>query len=191
MSRRQPRTAGERGWTFIAVGVGVAIASVAALAGAGAATHPRAAPVARTTPLTVDAPTTTSSTAPPATTPTTTAAPAGSWVKTSVDLTVGGLARRYLVVRPSVTTGAALPVVVVLHGRWVTPELEVTRTAFPSVTGAAILVYPAASGDDHSWNGGACCGSSHDRGIDDVAFVATVIQRVLRDQPDASAAHVY
>ena len=52
-----------------------------------------------------------------------------SWVKTSVDLTVGGLARRYLVVRPSVTTGAALPVVVVLHGRWVTPELEVTRTA--------------------------------------------------------------
>src|SRR5882724_5658817 len=107
MSRRHRRTAGERGWTSVAVGVGVAIASVAALAGAGAATHSSAAPVARTTPLTVDEPTT----APPATTSTTTAAPAWGWVKTNVDLTVGGLARRYLVVRPSVTTGAALPVV--------------------------------------------------------------------------------
>ena len=111
-----------------------------------------------------------------------------SWVTTSIAITVDGLDRRYVVLRPRTPTGP-LPVLVVLHGRWVDPEVEVRRTDFAAVTGPAILVYPAGFGQ--SWNAGACCGPAHDAGVDDVAFVAAVIQQVLADQPGAAPDHVY
>jgi polyhydroxybutyrate depolymerase len=111
-----------------------------------------------------------------------------SWVTASVAITVGGLDRRYLVVRPRTPTGP-LPVLVVLHGRWVDPEVEVQRTDFAAVTGPAILVFPAGFGQ--SWNAGACCGAAHDADVDDVGFVTAVIQQVLAEQPGAAPDHVY
>lgn len=57
------------------------------------------------------------------------------------------------------------------------------------VIGDAILVYPAGVG--LSWNAGSCCGVAHARGVDDVAFLDTLIHHVLATEPGASAREVY
>jgi len=112
------------------------------------------------------------------------------WVTTNEALTVGGIARRYLLVRPAARSSkAALPVVVVLHGRNATPEIEEQRTGFPAIAGPAILVYPA--GYQESWNAGACCAGAHDAGVDDVAFLTDVVRSVLASQHDAAADRVF
>jgi polyhydroxybutyrate depolymerase len=112
-----------------------------------------------------------------------------TWVTTSVGVTVDGIARRYVLVRPAAVSKTALPVMVVLHGRIVTPEFEEQRTGFPGIVGPAILVYPA--GYQNSWNAGACCAGAQAAGVDDVAFVTDVVHRVLATQPDAAADRVF
>ena len=125
-----------------------------------------------------------------AATPPTTAPPGPvQWVTTDERLTVGGIARRYMVVRPARMSTTPLPVVVVLHGRVAGPELEEQRTGFPPLVGRAILVYPA--GYQQSWNAGACCAGAHDAGVDDVAFLTEVVHRVLATQHDAAPGRVF
>jgi polyhydroxybutyrate depolymerase len=112
------------------------------------------------------------------------------WMTTNATLTVGGIARRYLLVRPAARfSKGALPVVVVLHGRNATPEIEEQRTGFPAIAGPAVLVYPA--GYQESWNAGACCAGAHEAGVDDVAFLDDVVHRVLASQKDAAADRVF
>jgi len=129
----------------------------------------------------------------PAGAPVTAAAPATaepSWSTATRDLTVGALARSYLLVRPSnPVPGERLPVLVVLHGRTMTPQAAVDVTGFLPVVGRAILVYPAGYG--LSWNAGACCGGAHDAGIDDVSFLREVVHDVLATQPDAAPHRVF
>ncbi|HVW35625.1 MAG TPA: PHB depolymerase family esterase [Acidimicrobiia bacterium] len=113
-------------------------------------------------------------------------------VTTDRQLTVDGLTRRYIVVRPAAAAtkaGGKLPVVVVLHGRNATPELEEQRTGFGPLAGPAILVYPA--GYQESWNAGSCCAGAHEAGVDDVAFLTGVVHRVLSTEPDADAGRVF
>jgi polyhydroxybutyrate depolymerase len=112
-----------------------------------------------------------------------------TWVTSGGQLTVGGIARRYVLVRPATVSAAKLPVVVVLHGRNATPEVEEQRTGFPALVGRAILVYPA--GYQESWNAGACCAGAHTAGVDDVAFITDVVHRVLTSQHDADAGRVF
>jgi polyhydroxybutyrate depolymerase len=101
---------------------------------------------------------------------------------------VGGQARSYLLVRPVPVTGAALPVLVVLHGRGMTPAGIERVTHFAGATGRAILVFPA--GYQRSWNAGGCCGAAHAAGVDDVAFL-TALVRHLDALPGASDRQVY
>jgi polyhydroxybutyrate depolymerase len=110
------------------------------------------------------------------------------WVAATHQIAVGGLGRSYLVLRPSVSRGP-LPVLVVLHGRLATPQQEAQRTGFPSVTGPAVVVYPAGYGT--SWNAGACCGLAHAAGVDDVDFIAAVVRQVLSSEPDVSPRTVF
>jgi polyhydroxybutyrate depolymerase len=162
--------------TLAAGGLIVGIATIAALRGAGRSAP---GPVLPARPMGT-------------TTPSIAAAGPGAatgWVTTDEQLTEGGIARRYLVVRPPDRSARRLPVVVVLHGRSATPELEEQRTGFPALTGPAILVYPA--GYQESWNAGACCAGAHAAGVDDVAFVTDVVHRVLASQPDADAGRVF
>jgi polyhydroxybutyrate depolymerase len=113
-----------------------------------------------------------------------------SWSTVTRDLTVGTLARSYLLVRPSnPVPGERLPVLVVLHGRSMTPQAAVEVTGFLPVVGRAIVVYPAGYG--LSWNAGACCGNAHDAGIDDVSFLREVVRDVLATQPDAAPHRVF
>jgi polyhydroxybutyrate depolymerase len=159
----------KRAW--IAVGGGVAAALVAVAVGVTVGWRATAAP----------------STPPPAPGPA--PAPAPTWKSTSVSLAEGGLGRRYLLVRPATTSKTPLPVVVLLHGRIVTPEFEEQRTGLPAVTGAAILVYPA--GYQNSWNAGVCCAGAHDANVDDVGFLTDVVHQVLATQPDADRNRVF
>jgi polyhydroxybutyrate depolymerase len=160
----------KRAW--IAVGGGITAAAVAVSVGVAVGWHASAAPPPP----------------PPAKPGPAQPAPV-TWVSTSVPLTEGSLARRYLLVRPATTSEAPLPVVVLLHGRIVTPEFEEQRTGLPDVTGPAILVYPA--GYENSWNAGACCAGAHDANVDDVAFLTDVVHRVLASQPDADRKRVF
>lgn len=114
--------------------------------------------------------------------------PAG-WSATVHRFVADGVTRSYLTVRPARTGPTVLPVVVVLHGRGETPATIERLTNLPAVTGPAILVYPAGYG--RSWNAGGCCGAAHRAGVDDVAFLSTVVDQVLATQPDATATDVY
>ena len=114
--------------------------------------------------------------------------PAG-WTSTTVSITVGGLARSYLLIRPRATSTTPLPVLVDLQGCCTTPEVEAQRSGFVDVTGPAILVYPA--GYRQSWNAGFSCHQAQADDVDDVAFLTAVVNQVLAGRPDAAARQVY
>lgn len=90
----------------------------------------------------------------------------------------GGIERTYHVYQPPNSSGRAVPMVIVLHGGFGTgPQAEraygwdaaAQRYGF-------IAVFP--DGLDRAWNAANCCGSPQLRGIDDVAFIDSVIADV-------------
>ncbi len=114
--------------------------------------------------------------------------PAG-WSSSVHRFGVAGITRSYLLVRPGGASLAKLPVVVVLHGRNQTPAIIESITRTPSVTGPAILVFPAGYG--RSWDAGGCCGVAYRQGLNDVTFLTQTIHRVLAAQHDAAPNRVY
>jgi polyhydroxybutyrate depolymerase len=116
--------------------------------------------------------------------------PAG-WEASVHTFAIGGRVRNYLVIdrRRDSHDARRLPVYLVLDGRNANPASMERRTALASVTGPAVLVYP--SGYEDSWNAGGCCGYAHADGIDDVAFLRSVVTRVLAGYPAASPRRVY
>ncbi|MDQ6838754.1 MAG: hypothetical protein M3137_10590 [Actinomycetota bacterium] len=114
--------------------------------------------------------------------------PAG-WTTSTRNLVVGGLSRSYLMIRPPVEQGAHLPVVMVLHGRGLTPAAIERISHLVPVVGRAITVFPA--GWDRSWNAGGCCGVAHRLAVPDTAFLTSVVHQVLATQQDASSRRVY
>jgi polyhydroxybutyrate depolymerase len=106
------------------------------------------------------------------------------WTATTRHLVVGGLTREYHVTRPIGRHGP-LPVIVVLHGRGMTPATMQAVSGFQAAAGPAILVYPA--GYELSWNAGSCCGAAHLARVDDETFLRTVVHHVLDDEPAADA----
>lgn len=114
--------------------------------------------------------------------------PAG-WTSSVHRFRVGAMTRSYLMLRPRATSPTPLPVVVVLHGRNLTPASIERLTQMPRTTGAAIEVYPAGYG--RSWNAGGCCGVAHQASVDDVTFLSDVVHQVLSSQHDAAAGRVY
>ncbi len=111
-----------------------------------------------------------------------------TWTRRTVQLTVDGQVRSYLVLRPAGVTGP-LPVLMELHGALATPELEAARSGFVSAAEPAILVYPAGYGQ--SWNDGICCHLAAQEHVDDVAFLTAVTRQVLAGEPGADAAAMY
>ena len=111
------------------------------------------------------------------------------WAASVHHFNVGAVTRSYLMVRPSSPGPGRLPVVVILHGRNETPAIIEHATRAPSMTGHAILVFPAGYG--RSWDAGGCCGIAHTRDVNDVTFLTDVVHRVLASQHDAAADKVY
>jgi polyhydroxybutyrate depolymerase len=180
-----------RQWVVLAVPVLVVLAALGTFAtvpavGArqtlAAAGSGRAAPGAAAAPVTPIA----AAASPPAPGP----ALSGGWRAHTETISVGGSPRTYLLVRrPGTTAAAHLPVLVVLHGRGMTPAATEAMTGFRPVVGGAILVYPAGVG--LSWNAGTCCGAAHQQGVDDVSFIGAVVKEVLHTQADASSRQVF
>lgn len=114
--------------------------------------------------------------------------PAG-WTSTVQQVQSGVLLRDYVVVRPAVAGSGPLPVLIVLHGHGMTPAGVARVSAFLPIVGRAVMVYPAGFGK--SWNAGGCCGLARAAGVDDVAFLSTVVHDVLANVPGTSAQNVY
>lgn len=102
---------------------------------------------------------------------------------------VNRMPRTYEIVASTRRASARIPVIVVLHGRSVTPAIEEVRDGLVPLAraGRVVLVYPAGRGQ--SWNAGTCCGPAHAAGVDDVAFVDALI-RSLRNDPSIAASRL-
>jgi polyhydroxybutyrate depolymerase len=114
--------------------------------------------------------------------------PAG-WTSTVEQVQSGVLLRDYVVTQPIVTGPGILPVLLVLHGHGMTPAGVARITGFLSTVGKAVVVFPAGFGQ--SWDAGGCCGLARTAGINDVAFLTTVVHDVLASVPGTSAQAVY
>ena len=164
------------GVSVLAVGIVVALALVGV-----SHTHPRVVTKV-TTPTTAPNPSLSS--------PATTNGQRVTYVNTTQSMGYAGMNRSYVISRPSTMSPTArLPVIVVLHGRDVTPAFEEQRTDFASVVNPSILVYPA--GYQESWNSGGCCGLAQTANVDDVGFVKAVLSRVKATQSDAAQGQAY
>src|SRR5262249_19666097 len=99
----------------------------------------------------------------------------------------GGSTRRYIAhLPPQFTPGQSLPVVLVFHGGGGTPESAVRMTGMNAVADrhGFIAVYPRGTapliGDFYTWNAGRCCGIALEKNIDDVGFVAALIDELQK-----------
>ena len=113
--------------------------------------------------------------------PTPTPSPPTGATETTVSLQAGGLTRSYQLFRPVSPARARLPLLVVLHGVNSTTDNEEQRDGLLPLasSGQAILAYPI--GYQQSWNAGDCCPPATDNDIDDVDFIAAVIQQLSAD----------
>jgi polyhydroxybutyrate depolymerase len=114
---------------------------------------------------------------------------APGWVTSVHSFRLGGYDRSYLLARPTEAGADRLPLVVILHGRNMTPTAMASVSGFLGLQGHAILVYPAGVGE--SWNAGYCCGPAHSQNVDDVSFVEAVVHQVLSSYSDVAARDVY
>lgn len=104
--------------------------------------------------------------------------------KESVELTVNGFRRTYLVHVPTgYRPDTVLPLVVVIHGAFDTAEGIERLSGFSRVADREgfVVLYPNGAGIlgflQH-WNAGHCCGKAAEDGWDDVGFVAAAIEDV-------------
>ncbi|MCW2744287.1 MAG: polyhydroxybutyrate depolymerase [Mycobacterium sp.] len=113
------------------------------------------------------------------------AVPAGAtgvrW--TTGSLLIGGLTRTWLLATPERQGTGRLPLLLVLHGRTVTPAFVAQQSGLlPLVAaGRAVAVYPA--GWQRSWAAGPCCGPAAAAHVDDPAFLRALV-RQLATRPD-------
>lgn len=111
-----------------------------------------------------------------------------------LEVAVGGRARRALLARPA--SGAVrAPVLVMLHGAGGTAEIAVTQTGWDRVGPEAgfLTVFPEGTARDPSrpsefrrnpqtWNDGSGRGHVARDSVDDVGFIAALIERLAADQ---------
>lgn len=97
---------------------------------------------------------------------------------------VGGLARSYTLLSPPQRDHPA-PLVIVLHGGGGSPESMIPRWSEQARRSGFIVAAPKGLGRNDrmgTWNASGCCGEAAARGVDDVAFIAAVIDDVSRRQ---------
>lgn len=114
--------------------------------------------------------------------------PPKGWTGAVHSVTQDGLVRSYLTLQPSQLPGP-VPVVVLMHGRFMTADqiLSYTRLAFS--TGPAVII--SAQGYERSWNAGACCGPAWRANVNDVAFIRAALDATFASTPMADRSRVY
>lgn len=106
-----------------------------------------------------------------------------------------GLARSYRVhVPPSATDARPLPVLLAFHGGGGNARQFQESSGIPQVAEREgfLAVFPEGTGPLrlHTWNAGGCCGSARREGVDDVGFVAALLDDLARRIP-VDPARVY
>lgn len=117
--------------------------------------------------------------------------------KHTIRLEHDGRERSYIVHVPrSVSQRRPLPVVLSFHGGggWAAQQQDSTRLHELGARERFIVVYPNGSGRLRdrllTWNAGTCCGFAAERSIDDVGFVAALLDDLARRTP-VDRARVY
>lgn len=97
----------------------------------------------------------------------------------------GGLDRTYHLFAPSTAGKRPLPLVIVLHGGYGSPEEIAAVTRMHSVAGREgfLVAYPAAAGVDSHWNDGRATVVPN---VDDVGFIDAMIEDIATRVPVAS-----
>jgi len=98
-------------------------------------------------------------------------------------ITVGGVARSYIVYRPAVLPAAA-PLVVMLHGGFGSASQAEKSYHWDAEADAGHFLVAYPDGLDRAWNaGGGCCGTPGRDGIDDIGFVTAMVSAIARAVP--------
>jgi len=111
--------------------------------------------------------------------------PSGSY-RVSTSVTYNQSERTFLLhVPPDYSSKASLPLVIVLHGAFSTGSQTERETGFSSLADSEkfLVAYPEGIGIFglfQHWNAGHCCGKAASSQVDDVSFVAEVINVVRR-----------
>ena len=114
---------------------------------------------------------------------------------TTIVITTGGVERRFTLRSPAHAPGEVLPVVVGLHGA------GGNAATFEKATGLSnniavlryIAVFPDGTsfdGDHRAWNAGTCCAVTALGNVDDVGFVAAMLDVIVADH-DADPRRLY
>jgi len=113
----------------------------------------------------------------------------------SVQITVGGVDRDFLIRAPAHRDDEALPVLIGLHGAGDTPEAFESYTGFTDAIEADrfIAVYPQGQPIKDGrlvWNAGTCCGDVDGEFVDDITFLSDVIAAMPDYGGDSSRIYV-
>jgi polyhydroxybutyrate depolymerase len=125
----------------------------------------------------------------PTATPSQRPTPTPSPVVVKAQIEAGGLSRDYTVVTPpDVAVRDSLPLLFALHGWTQTMADAESTTGFDDMAldPGAVVVYPQGydpQGFDWSWNAGGCCKPANVDGVDDIAFIAALMDRMQADFP--------
>lgn len=109
-------------------------------------------------------------------------------VQREQSLDSGGRRRWWTVHEPAVRSSTGpLPVVLVLHGGGGNPRNAELMSGMSELADREgfLAVYPAGTGRFKrrllTWNAGNCCGYAMEQGVDDTAFLAAVIERLVKE----------
>lgn len=103
----------------------------------------------------------------------------------------GGRERSYILRVPrSIATGSATaPLVIVLHGGGGNGQNAEAMTGFTAKANSEgfVVAYPEGTARGRirmlTWNAGHCCGYAVEAGIDDVGYIAALIDRLIAEYP--------
>ena len=117
--------------------------------------------------------------------------PDGPTGASELTLDVDGLERTARLYVPEVLSGE-VPLVIGMHGGFGSGEQFARSSGFDDLAVAEgfIAVYPNGEGAIPTWNGGRCCGFAAREDVDDVAFVAALIDAIAARYP-VDLARVY
>ncbi len=123
----------------------------------------------------------------PATTGTPAPTVAGAIVPVGVSsgtLEHGGIDRSYRLYVPGAVSGEQPAALVVgLHGGLGSGEQFASNTGFETLAESEGFIAVFPDGVGRTWNGGRCCGQAARQGIDDVGFLAALIEKLAAELP--------
>ena len=99
-------------------------------------------------------------------------------------LTSGGLERTYRLFVPSNAKASdKLPLVIGLHGGLGWGDQFAANSNFETLAEAEGFIVAFPDGTNRTWNAGSCCGQASSKNIDDVDFLASLIQHLAATLP--------